>query len=54
VKFHSSQTVAGQFTVANVMQNEDHHEDTKQISYDLNFVQKYPFLTFYHSKTSVM
>jgi len=30
VMFHSNQTVAGQFTAANVMQKEDHHEDTKR------------------------
>ena len=29
VKFHSSQTQAGQFTAENVTPNVDHHEDTK-------------------------
>jgi hypothetical protein len=29
VMFHSNQTVAGQFTAVNVMQKEDHPEDTK-------------------------
>ena len=32
VKFHPSQTQAGQFTAENVTLNEDHHEDTKLIS----------------------
>lgn len=30
VKFHSSQTEAGQFTAVSATQNEDHHEDTKR------------------------
>lgn len=28
-KFHSSQTVQGQFTAESATQNDDHHEDTK-------------------------
>jgi hypothetical protein len=28
--FHSNQTVAGQFTAANVTEKEDHPEDTKR------------------------
>ena len=31
-KFHSSQTVQGQFTAESATQNEDHHEDTKLIA----------------------
>jgi len=29
VKFHSSQTEAGQYTAESAIANEDHHEDTK-------------------------
>jgi hypothetical protein len=32
VKFHSSQTVLGQFTAESAIQNEDHHEDTKLLA----------------------
>jgi hypothetical protein len=32
VKFHSSQTVLGQFTAESAIANEDHHADSKLLS----------------------
>jgi hypothetical protein len=38
VKFHSSQTVPGQYTAESATPNEDHHADIKRVSLQLNFV----------------
>jgi hypothetical protein len=44
VKFHSSQTVPGQFTAESATPNEDHHADIKRVSLSFNFVPNILFI----------
>jgi hypothetical protein len=46
VKFHSSQTRAGQFTAESATPNEDHHEGTKLIKLTVYFVNNNIFSFF--------